>query len=315
MGEKWILFIVAVVLLMIPIAVAAQGPEPLVNDAVTLPDFGSTDQKTSEMMLGKVAVGIVLFESDGSLDEPTEDWTAEEIALVHSEIEAAGVWWVEREPEANLSFVFEWHLEETSYEPISHDHGDQGLWINEVMNRWGYNDFGYITNVRNYNVDLLERYGADRAFTIFVVDSSNDPDHRFSDGYFAFAFLGGPSMTMTSGNDGYGSGQMDMVAAHEIGHVFRALDQIGMPCWWTSGCVSVPNRNSDVPPGCVSPEPSIMKFAPAAWWSGSVDPWARGQVGWWDENCNHIFDCVDPDVETDYCFYVRCPLILKAYQP
>ena len=48
---------------------------------------------------------------------------------------------------------------------------------------------------------------------------------KLADGYFAYAYLGGPFLVMTYGNGGYGIANMDVVCAHETGHIFQALDE------------------------------------------------------------------------------------------
>ncbi|MDH7475554.1 MAG: hypothetical protein QHJ74_16350 [Anaerolineae bacterium] len=288
----------------------------LINDALEPPDSpltleqGQSDvlaqvtaptpgyYQTSDYMIGDIAVGIVLPESDGSGDPSTEDWTVEERQLVYREIVAACNWWAAREPRAHLRFFYDDHFSSpvpTRYEPINHPHNEQGLWIGDVMGKLGYSASSYFTRVRDYNNTLRQIYGTDWAFTIFVVDSSNDGDNYFSDGYFAYAYLGGPFMVMTYGNNGYGPGNMDAVAAHEMGHIFLALDQYSsaqQPCTRRSGYLSVENQNSQYG-GCSSDEPSIMRGQVWPYSQGAVDPYARGQVGWADVNANGVLDPID----------------------
>jgi hypothetical protein len=254
--------------------------------------------ETSEYFIGRVAVGIVLPESDGSADASTEDWTEDERALVLSEITAALDWWAAREPNAHLTFVYDDGTAApvpTSVEPIGRPATDQSLWIAEIMEKKGYNDPSYFDQVRSYNNDLRERANADWAFTVFVVDSSNDSDNYFSDGHFAYAYLGGPFFVMTYGNNGYGPENMDAVAAHEVGHIFLALDQYAsakQPCTRQSGYLGVENQNSAYG-DCASDEPSIMRGHTLPYTNGQIDEYARGQVGWRDSDGDGILDPVD----------------------
>jgi hypothetical protein len=263
-------------------------------------DFTPGYYQTSDYMIGDVAVGIILPESDGSGDPSTEDWTTAERQLVYNEIVAACNWWAAREPLAHLRFFYDDHFSSpvlTRYEPINHSHGEQGLWIGDVMGKLGYSASSYFTRVRDYNNALRQTYGTDWAFTIFVVDSSNDSDNYFSDGYFAYAYLGGPFTVMTYGNNGYGPGNMDAVTAHEMGHIFLALDQYysaRQSCTWRSGYLSVENQNS-LYGGCSSNVSSIMRGQVWPYSQGAVDQYARGQVGWWDANANGVLDPVDTD--------------------
>ncbi|MCX7683428.1 MAG: hypothetical protein N2508_15915 [Anaerolineae bacterium] len=327
-GRKWGLFGVTVLmgvsLLRVPsIAYAgsqsATGALPpdlpgLHNDAFVAPDgpgilgmmypAGAPATpgyyQTSEYMLGSVAVGIVLVESDGSADPSTEDWSPEEKALVFSEIKAALEWWAALEPRAHLTFVYDDHFTEplpTRVEPISRPHTDQRYWIADAKAALGYQAASYFTSVRTYNNDLRRLYHTDWAFTIFVVDSSADPDDRFSDGYFAYAYLGGPFMVLTYGNGNYGPQNMKAVAAHEIGHIFYALDQYRearIPCTRRSGYLDAENQNSEHG-SCVSNRGSIMRL-PMYYVSNALDPYAAAQVGWRDSDGDNILDPLDTEL-------------------
>ncbi len=131
-----------------------------------------------------------------------------------------------------------------------------------------------------------------------MVDSSTDSDNHFSDGYFAYAYLGGPFMVMTSGNNGYGPGNMDAVTAHETGHIFRALDQYGgarQPCEKTAGYLNVANMNSqygDCSPGV----PSIMRGQIARYSGQALDQYAAGQIGGRDSDGDGILDPLDTEL-------------------
>jgi len=280
----------------------------LVGDAMVPPsshvvqgltsDLNPGYTETSEYFIGRVAVGIVLPESNGSADDSTEDWTEEERTLVQSEITAALDWWASLEPNAHLTFVYDDGTAApipTSYEPISRRYSDQSLWIAEVMNQKGYTGHSYFDQVRSYNNAMRDAHDTDWAFTIFVVDSSNDSDNRFSDGFFAYAYLGGPFTVLTYGNNGYGPHNMDAVAAHEIGHIFLALDQYSaarQPCTREAGYLGVENQNSQYG-DCASDVPSIMRGQTWPYHNGAIDEYARGQIGWRDSDGDGILDPVD----------------------
>jgi hypothetical protein len=284
-------------------------------DALVAPDLPSTEgmisaagasitpgyYQTSEYMAGSVAVGILLVESDGSVDPSTEDWTSGERQQVFDEIVAALDWWASLEPRANLHFVYDDHFSNplpTGVEPITRPQSDERLWIADAMSALGYDAPYYFTRVRDYDNDLRATYQTDWAFTIFVVDSSSDRDNRFSDGYFAYAYLGGPFMVMTYGNNGYGPSNMDVVAAHEIGHIFYALDQYynaRQPCTSRSGYLGVENQNSQYG-DCALDASSIMRGGISPYAAGVVDPYAAGQIGWRDSDGDGILDPLDTDL-------------------
>lgn len=296
-----------------PLDAAAQvhGDEP--NDALTPPDWPAEDNlsaagditpgylQTSEFMAGSVAVGVILVESSGQVDPSTENWTDDEKDVVFSEIVAALEWWSNLEPRAHLSFVYDDHFSNplpTGYEPITRPYFHQQYWIADAMGALGFRALSYFTQVRDYNNHLRDTYQTDWAFTIFVVDSSADLDNRFSDGHFAYAYLGGPFLVMTSENNGYGPTNMDAVAAHEIGHIFLALDQYysaAQPCTSSSGYLNIQNQNSQFG-ACTSHVTSIMQGQIYPYSIKAIDLYAAGQIGWRDGDGDGIFDPLDTDL-------------------
>ncbi len=79
---------------------------------------------------------------------------------------------------------------------------------------------------RCYADRLRRSNGADWAFVLYVVDSLHDKDGMFRNGVVAYtADLFGPYCMLTYDNDGYGFANFDAVLAHEMGHVFGALDE------------------------------------------------------------------------------------------
>ncbi|MBN1887026.1 MAG: hypothetical protein JW850_03515 [Thermoflexales bacterium] len=299
------------------VAIAADSTEelwPEYSDALIAPDLPLGGEmsalaaaprspgyfQTSEYMAGSVAVGLVLVESDGSLDPSTEDWTLAEKQQVYNEVTAGLDWWASQEPRAHLSFVYDDHFSDplpTGLEPISRPHTDQERWVADAMGKLGYNDPYYLTRVRAYTNDLRATYKTDWAFVIFVVDSSNDSDQSFSDGWFAYTYLGGPFLVMTYGNGGYGPDDMKAVTAHETGHIFYALDQYHdaqIPCASRSGYLGVETQNSEYG-DCVSGVESIMRGV-SAYPFGALDRYAAEQVGWRDSDGDDILDPLDTDL-------------------
>ena len=316
---------VTIALILVSVTTSLWGPvlttqagsgdtQELVNDVIVAPDLptGKLSQtaapsgapgyyQTSAYMAGSVAVGIVLVQCDGSLAPCTESWTTEEKQLIYNKIVAATQWWALLEPRAHLSFVFDDHFTQplpTRVEPIARPYSDVGIWAADAMKALGYNAPFYLTSVRNYTNQLRATYHTDWAFTLFVVDSSNDSDGQFSGGFFAFACLGGPFMVMTFNNGGYGPDNMDLVAAHEIGHIFYALDQYPsalQACTIRSGYLSVENQNSGYS-SCALNVNSIMRNPMVAYPGNAIDPYAAGQVGWRDSDGDGILDPLDVEL-------------------
>jgi len=128
--------------------------------------------------------------------------------------------------------------------------------------------------------------GNDWGWVIFVVNSYNDADGKFTDGHFAYAYLGGPFMVMTYDNDGWGIGNMDRVTAHETGHIFYATDEYDGVYQYSGYLNSQEVENS----GCVMDDNTLALS------SGTCK-----QVGWRDVDSDGIFDIVDvaPTVTLD----------------
>ncbi len=169
--------------------------------------YGALPDDTGEFMLGEVAVTVVLMESDSSAAPPgvtpdpnTETWTAPTIAAVKSKVESAMQWWKETltgiSPSmANtLSFTFDYTYADspvrTFMEPINRRSNDFQLWMYDFLKVVGYDDTrDFSRDIRAYNDAKRRESGAQWAFTIFVVNSTNDSDDSFaSGGSFSRAF-------------------------------------------------------------------------------------------------------------------------------
>lgn len=283
--------------------------EPVGKTAAVYPD--PAGYQTSEFMLGSIAVGIILPESDGSIDPETEDWSSSRQSQVVSEIQAGLNWLDARCPDANLSFVYDQHLGvATGYEPINHPHTEAYLWINDVMDALGYSSGSSISRVRQYDNDLRSSMNTDWAITIFVVDSYNDPDCAFTDGWFAFAYRGGPYEVMTYDNEDRGIENMDACTAHETAHLFWAYDEYINDygsCTQNINYLGVENGNYHE---CLT-DNCLMKHAHSGYASNLICSYTSGQIGWRDTDGDHIPDILDtypntnltvysPDPTTDY---------------
>jgi hypothetical protein len=277
----------------------SEQPHLMVGDALIPPDIPPEHNspitpgyyETSEYLIGSVAVGIILLESNGTIDPSTEDWNSTEESQVISEIQVALDWWSSQNPAANVSFnVTVNYKVPTSYEPINHPQTDEGLWISEAMAYLGHSGGDYFAQVRDYVNDLRNSTGTDWAFAIFVVDSSNDMDGKFADGeHFAYAYLGGPFLVMTYDNNGWGINNMDRVAAHEIGHIFYATDEYNGKTEY-SGYLNVSDvENSG---GIMD---AVANF--------SLSEGTKGQVGWRDSDGDGIQDIVDTFPKTKLVIY------------
>ncbi len=269
-------------------------------EVVSTYEPGLTD--TSEYMIGDVAVSIMTIESDETvcLDPPdcttygpdSEDWTPSELSQVYSEIINGLSWWVAREPNAHLTFVYNYEEQlPTTYEPINSISAYfYYYYLPDIMLDLGYGTGanGDKTGIYDYINNMRSSEGTDWGFVIYVIDSSADDDGKFSDGKSAFTisksnYVNGLYFVMTYDNGNYGITNMDLVAAHETGHIFGALDQYGgCDCTRNGGYLNYANENCVN--SCLLSQSSIMKDPINAFALELVDDYARGQVGWQDSN-------------------------------
>jgi len=256
--------------------------------------LGAARYDTSEFMMGKVAVGIFLLESTGAGDPSTEDWTPARASQAISQIQAGLSWWQARDLNAHLTFVYDIHNPaNTSYEPINRSSDDEGLWIGQVLGNLGYTDSNYYERAFSYLNNIRNGLNTDWAISIWVADSANDADGEFTDGSFAYAYVGGPFMIMTYDNDAYGISGMGAVTAHECGHLFYAMDEYagGGTGSEHSGYFDQVNCNAEV--GGTTNVPCIMRGQISPYTQGAVCPCTHGQVGHRDSDGDGIEDILD----------------------
>jgi hypothetical protein len=223
---------------------------PLQSDEYPLsPGFN----QVSEFMVGKVAVGIIIPESNGAIDPSTENWSTSRMNNVVAEIQAAMSWWNTQNPNGNLSFVYDIHYQvPTSYEPINRPSNNDSLWVAETLTALGYPGSYWYTQVFQYLNAIRSMNHTDWAVVAYVVDSWNDWDGKFTNGYFGYTY--GSLIVMTYDNDGWGISNMDSVMAHEFAHNFGAGDEYcspGYACCWGGGqygYLGIPNSNCEA--GC-----------------------------------------------------------------
>lgn len=291
------------------------------NDALIPPDIEKMEKNrgpepgyydTSEYMIGTIAIGIIFLESDGSIDPSTEDWTQPEKDYVLSGLGVSGGhlqwynWWTTENMYYHSFMVYgEVHTVNISYEPITHpsaitnDYWEK-LYVSEAMDELGYSTGDWMQRVRDYtnyirdNTETLPGiYGTDWAFTVFLVDNSNDADGLFSDGYHAYAYLGGPFTVCPYLYPGPPGGPLLRdVFAHEMGHIFYATDEYNSQTDY-SGYLNQPDVEGS---GCI-----MDNLAPC------ISSGTRLQVGWKDTDGDHKADILDTFPETTLNPYTPDP--------
>jgi PKD repeat protein len=248
--------------------------------------------ETSEYMIGKIAVGIILPESNGSIDVSTEDWTDFEIQQCLNKIQYSLDWWSSQNPNANVTFVTEVHARvPTSYELISHNFADveRAYAASEIMTYLGYpinysNPKPYSKyQIQDYLNDLRKRLNTDWAFEIDIIDASNDADGKYADGIGANANAGGPHLQVPVKT----TQDLDWRVAHEMAHIFWARDEYDGRTEY-SGYLNASDIEGS---GGIMQTPGSWSISGKP--QGLQGTW--GQIGWRDTNGNGIQDIVDTE--------------------
>lgn len=287
-----------------------------------LTDIPPPWNRTGDFMIGRVAVAVILPESDGSNMASTENWTQSSISFALQEVEETLSWWTQQAITYSvpLEFVIVPNhpiTVTTSYEPIKmigleEAYGDADIWINEVMANLGYNDpsMSYLELVQQYDDDLRDLLDADWVVTVFVVNGENDGDGLFEPGSWgdpngivtAWATRPGPYLVVNTHSAlamGWSQSLLGGIIAHELGHVFGAADETlsgGGDCTTARNCTAkfgylkAENQNCDMTPSCSLDEPTcVMRVGDMEY----LCPYSAAQVGWQDVDLDGIADPID----------------------
>lgn len=304
------------------------------------PNGGSPEWcHTSDFMLGNIAVSVILPNCSGSSVCSQGGWTANDIAHIKNETLTALEWWEDEALAAGVNpglldfqLIGDPMLVSIPYEPIDMPGGgdfycgEEEIWIDSIMTTLGYDSYSgdnsYLMEVRDYNHDLIEIHDVDWAFTVFVADSSANADGMFAEVECgggplkipAYAYLAGPFTVMNSKNNGFGEQFFDGVAAHEVGHIFGAPDEVASwscqnvtpTCDTKFGYLGGENQNCDPcfgsqDPSCVNSCAvdiglSMMRY-PEDYGGGNIvnvtHSYMHEQLGWADSDNDGIPNVLD----------------------
>ena len=270
----------------------------------TLP-FGASTDDTGEFMLGRIAVTPVFLESDGSIDQSTENWSSSHINTVLNNIQTGLNWWTQLLSTKSSVHTLDWVIDTTfaatphpsPYEPISRPSDAYVLWVSDFLSDVGFTGGANLdANVRAFNNSQRQKFNTDWAFTIFVVNSVNDGDGSFApNGSFAraFAFAGGLFEVVPSTRPA-------STFAHETGHIFWSRDEYsgGGDYKDKRGYYNAQNTNAmdgNPNPG-FQQQVSIMSAGGVlqSAYTSIVSPDSTlAQIGWKDSDGDGIFDVLD----------------------
>ncbi len=222
---------------------------------------------TSSYMVGRIAVGVVVVSGPGNLK-----FSDSETKKVYSQVLEGTDFLAGSEPTANVSFDIVQNPVTITAQDNSKccDAGSyeacEGVWRNPAMAALGYTpDWA---GVYEYVYDLQARPGVNWAYAAYFT--------KYTLCHFAYASLGGPRLVMQYSNDGWGSGNIHRVFAHESCHIFYADDEYkssGCVCGETSGYFNAPNNNCENCPGsqlkCLMSDNDLQ-----------ICFWSRRQIGW-----------------------------------
>ena len=266
--------------------------------------IGFTPLNTAGFLLGSVTVTPVFFESNGSIDPQTQNWSPNEITQTLAKIEQGLNWWSDlletKTLVHDLTFEFDNIYAttpvQTGYEPIDRTSQTFQNYVGDFLTDRGYGDAPSIERaVQLFNDAQRVKKGTDWAFTIFVVDSSDDGDGFFGGNTQfsgAFAFPGGLFIVSPSGRP-------DSTFAHEMGHIFWARDEYPGGGSWTDrrGYYNAQNFNAadNETPG-FQQELSIMSGGQVlkdAYENLTTAESTLEMMGWRDTDGDQVFDVLD----------------------
>lgn len=277
-------------------------------------NLGVTPADTGEFLLGTVAVTPVFFESNGVIDQQTQNWSAPEIDQVLAKVTEGVHWWSDALDTLNSVHTLDFVIDdtyavdpvETRYEPIDRSSSAFNDYIGDFVTELGYGESDSIEEaVQKFNHTQRERLQTDWAFTIFVVDSSDDDDGLFASGGFAaaFAFAGGLFMVTPSTRP-------VSTIAHEMGHIFWARDEYAGGGSWNDrrGYYNTQNLNAvtDNPDPNFQQQISIMRGGVplSEAYETYVSPASTfAMVGWQDSDGDGVFDLADVPLSLDAVGY------------
>lgn len=302
-------------------------PDDIFYDETDGLQTGKAEAYTSQFLIGRSAIKIILMESIAN-GEGDENWTTDQENLAVAEIVKGADYWIQKAASHNVncSFAYEVNKEvQTSYEPINENSVPYNTgfplynwvfdWIDDALNFLGYerDEWDGCFDMAN---DVRKDYYSDWGFSLFVIMDAKDLDHQFRDGKSAYVrfpcepsdlnCVGACFIVTTYTHTNYET------IRHEIGHIYRAWDEYeencdADDCTKPYGYLQIVNGNCE---SCNNnPVECVMKGP----WLSSICDYTLGQIGWRDTDGDGPADPIDqngggwmsiPDVEVGDIIYI-----------
>lgn len=265
--------------------------------------------QNSEFLAGLVLILIVFPESRGT----AENWTSDAIEEAEDLVVAATTYFEQYFRTVAVDFLYRSFVNaETQYEPINESSNADfvELWVGDVMTRMDYREEETVAEkVTAFNNKYRMFDGADWVFTVFVVNSANDEDHRFDGSRKdVYAQLGGPYMTLpypTPEGVGGNRATFEQWFRHGMVQVFWAMTEdegSGWGCSDHSGYLNIEHGNKIAlvgPGGVVNcdgefPAGCVANFShTSGGYSGPPCEFTFGHLGNYDEDGDNVPDIFD----------------------
>jgi hypothetical protein len=246
---------------------------------------GAKVMGNSDTMTGTATVCLFFVESNGSIDPDQYTWTSTDETGVYNQIVNGLVFWSNQAVWYGKSITFNvvshYHTDpacQQGYEPTKYPSSQDSKWINAIMGNLGYTSGSKISRVTAFDTWLWSNYGTDWAYSAFIAYNPSPAPSTFTDGYFAYSYVGGPYTQLLFRNDGWGTSNFGLVFTHETGHMFYASDEYYQPGY--GGCTGTGLWHNNIDNGnCENGNPAsvdcMMKGN-----SYSLCAWTPGHIGW-----------------------------------
>ncbi|NNE43304.1 MAG: hypothetical protein HKN12_03775, partial [Gemmatimonadetes bacterium] len=180
---------------------------------------GPGEYGTVHFAAGRCVVNLIRPQQVGAVQYV---WNNADVDKVAAELTRALMWW-NLKTGRRLTFVLEDHGKVTSQvEPAVLNISQEGDYIGDCLTSLGYTTSTCpYTQLGELNATQRDRYRAHWGVTQFILNAEVFP----GSGALAYAYLGGPHTVALRGNGSLSIEELDLVIAHEFGHIFQAVDE------------------------------------------------------------------------------------------